>query len=134
MKKGSYTDLKVFQQAYDLSLAIHRVSLEFPKIEQFGGIADQLRRSSKSVCANLVEGYAKQSKSKPEFIRFLWMAIGSMDETKLWIQYAHDLGYLQTKTHDEWTGQCQIIAAQMTKLAAHRLHNYLLSDVRCPLS
>jgi four helix bundle protein len=50
-------DLEVFRRAYGLSLDVHRVSLTFAKIEQFGGLADQLRRSSKSVCANLAEGF-----------------------------------------------------------------------------
>src|SRR6476661_6778823 len=51
-------DLEVFRRAYRLSLEIHRSSLALPRIEQFA-LADQLRRSSKSICANLAEGFAK---------------------------------------------------------------------------
>jgi four helix bundle protein len=50
--------LKVFRIAYELSLEVHRASLSWPKVEQYGGIADQIRRSSKSVCALIVEGRA----------------------------------------------------------------------------
>ncbi len=53
---GGVEGLDVFQKAYRLSLDVHRASLTWPKTEQYGGIADQLRRSSKSICANLVEG------------------------------------------------------------------------------
>ena len=49
-------DLEVFKRSYRLSLELHRMSLTFPKTEQFGGLADQLRRSSKSVCGLIVEG------------------------------------------------------------------------------
>ena len=51
----SVEDLEVFRRAYRLSLELHRISLELPRIEQFA-LADQLRRASKSICANLTEG------------------------------------------------------------------------------
>ena len=53
-------------------------------------IADQLRRSSKAIGANLAEGFAKQSHSKAEFARFVSMAIGSCSEVETWISYALD--------------------------------------------
>jgi four helix bundle protein len=64
-----YEDLDVFKRAYRLSLDVHRASLDFPRNEQFGGIADQLRRSSKSICALIAEGSARQRSSKTEFRR-----------------------------------------------------------------
>ena len=75
----SFEDLEVFQRAYRVSLDLHRVSLAFPKIEQYA-LADQVRRASKSICANLAEGFAKQRRSPAEYRRFLQMAIGSADE------------------------------------------------------
>ena len=54
----SFEDLAVFQRAYALSLVIHKVSLGFPKHEQFG-FAEQIRRASKSICANIAEGFGK---------------------------------------------------------------------------
>jgi four helix bundle protein len=56
---------------YQLSLELHRVSLDFPKIEQFGGLADQLRRASKSVCSLIAEGAGRQQSSPREFARYL---------------------------------------------------------------
>ena len=64
-----YEDLDVFKRAYRLSLDVHRVSLDFPRNEQFGGIAGQLRRSSKSICALIAEGSARQRSSPAEFRR-----------------------------------------------------------------
>ena len=58
-------DLEVFRRAYRLSLEVHRASLEFPRIEQFA-LADQVRRASKSICANLAEGFGRQRLSRPE--------------------------------------------------------------------
>ena len=86
----SFEDLEVFQRAYRLSLEIHRKSLEMPKIEQ-RALGDQMRRASKSICSNLAEGYGRQKQSKAEFKRFVWMAVGSSDEMRVWARYALDL-------------------------------------------
>jgi hypothetical protein len=53
---GDVWSLEVFRRAYALSLDLHWASQGFPKFEQYGGVADQLRRASKSVCALLAEG------------------------------------------------------------------------------
>jgi 23S rRNA-intervening sequence protein len=66
----SFEDLEVFQRAYRVSLEIHRASLSFPAVEQ-RALAEQIRRASKSICANIAEGYAKQHVSLAEFKRFL---------------------------------------------------------------
>ena len=95
-KVVSFEDLEVFQRAYRMSLAVHRKSLEMPKIEQFV-LGDQIRRASKSICANVAEGFGRQSRSKAEFKRFLWMAVGSSDEMRVWARYALDLGYIDDK-------------------------------------
>ena len=77
----SFERLEVFKRAYRVSLEIHRVSLSFPEIEQ-RALADQIRRASKSICANLAEGFGKQAHSKAEFRRFIGMALGSADEMR----------------------------------------------------
>lgn len=89
----SVWDMDVFKKAYESALRVHRLSLSFPKHEQFE-LASQLRRSSKSICANLAEGRAKQQGSSAEFRRYVLMALGSADETLLWLRFAEDLGYL----------------------------------------
>jgi four helix bundle protein len=94
-------DLEVFRRAYRLSLEIHKSSLELPRIEQFA-LADQLRRASKSICANLAEGFARQSRSAAEYRRYLMVAIGSSDETRLWLRYCVDLGYIEEIVGRRW--------------------------------
>jgi four helix bundle protein len=87
-KISTVEDLDVFRRAYVISLDLHQASLKFPKIEQFGGLADQMRRASKSICANLAEGFGKQRRSNLEFKRYLLMAIGSADEMQVWLSIA----------------------------------------------
>lgn len=95
---SSFRELEVYKKAYSLSLAIHESSLAFPKHEQYS-LADQLRRCSRSICANIAEGYAKQAFSKPDFRRFLSIAIGSTTETQVWCDFARDLDYIPLSTH-----------------------------------
>ena len=96
-------ELEVFGRAYRVSLEVHRASLEFPRIEQFA-LADQVRRASKSICANLAEGFGRQQQSKPEFRRFLMMALGSADEMQVWTMYCRDLGYVGADMAERWQG------------------------------
>ena len=94
---SSFDDLDVYRRAYAVSLEIHRSSLQFPKIEQ-AVLADQMRRASKSICANIAEGFGRQRQSRAEYKRFLIMSIGSADEMQVWIRYARDLGYVDAET------------------------------------
>jgi four helix bundle protein len=110
-------ELAVFRRAYALSLEVHRVSLEFPRIEQWA-LADQIRRASKSICANLAEGFGRQQHSKPEFRRFLIMAIGSADEMQVWVLYCRDLGYVEAETAARWRGEYREIARMLSGLHA----------------
>ena len=110
-------DLDVFRRAYLISLDLHQASLKFPKIEQFGGLADQVRRASKSICANLAEGFGKQRQSNLEFKRYLLMAIGSADEMQVWLKYCSDLEYIDQKTCAQWRDEYRQIARMLQSLA-----------------
>ena len=68
-----YHRLEVYQKAYKTALDVHRTSLKFPQIECYE-LASQLRRSTKSIAANIAEGMGKQS-SKADVKRFLYMAL-----------------------------------------------------------
>ena len=105
MTPGTAEDLEVFRRAYGLSLDLHRASLSFPKIEQFGGLADQLRRASKSICSLIVEGQGRQASSQREFSRYLGMAVGSAEEARLWCRYAADLGYVEASRATAWSSE-----------------------------
>ncbi|NCC22712.1 MAG: four helix bundle protein [Alphaproteobacteria bacterium] len=95
---STYRDLDVYKKAFETSLDIHRLTLDFPKIEQYGGMADQMRRASKGICANLAEGHARQQSSKAEFRRFTLIALGSSQEMQVWIEYGLSLDYIDPET------------------------------------
>src|SRR5215470_11088697 len=114
---SSFEDLEVFQRAYRASLDLHQVSLQFPKIEQFGGLADQMRRASKSICGNLAEGFGKQRQSNAEFKRYLLMAVGSADEMQVWLKYCSDLEYADREACERWRDEYRQIARMLQALA-----------------
>ena len=90
-----YHRLDVYQKAYRLALEIHQISLGFPKLEQYE-LASQLRKASKSIAANIAEGMGKQESQK-DVRRYLKIAMGSCDESRVWLEFARDLGYLTPK-------------------------------------
>lgn len=110
-------DLEVYQRAFRVAMELHQVSLEFPKIEQFA-LSSQIRRSSKSICANIAEGFPKQKYSKPEFNRYLSMAEASANETIVWLQFAYELGYITPTKYQEWANAYEYIASMLFKLRA----------------
>jgi len=75
----SYKNLEIWKEAREVSVMIHEMTLTLPKFEQYEE-AQQIRRSSKSVRSNIVEGYGRR-KFKQDFIRFLIIALASNDET-----------------------------------------------------
>ena len=116
---GDVRELAVFRRAYAVSLVIHVQSYAFPKFEQYGGVADQLRRATKSVCALLVEGRGRQVGSDVEFRRYVIMAVGSADEARLWCEYARDLGYIETPAASAWMSELSEIARMLQGMIKH---------------
>src|SRR4030042_3693186 len=84
----SYRDLEIYRMAHQIGVEIHVFSLDLPKFELFE-IGAQLRRSSKSISANIVECYGRR-KYKAEFIRFLIYSHSSCNETIEWLEYIRD--------------------------------------------
>jgi four helix bundle protein len=114
----SFRDLKVYQLAFAVSLEIHEATLGFPRIEQFA-LGDQMRRASKSICANLAEGFEKQTASKPEFRRFIGIAAGSSTEMQVWIDYARALNYISGASAKEWLERYDHISRMLQRLRTH---------------
>ena len=123
----SFEDLVVFQRAYRVSLEIHQKSLVFPTIEQ-RALGDQVRRASKSICANIAEGFGKQRQSTAEFKRFLTVAMGSADEMRVWCRYCLDLGYIDEATWHRWRDEYQEIAKMLQGLIRETGRNGRRSD------
>jgi four helix bundle protein len=112
---GGYRGLEVYQDAHRLGVQIHRFSLRLPKYEQYE-TAGQLRRSSKSVSANIVEGYGRR-RYKADFIRFLVYALASCDETNEWLTYCRDC-------HEGIADQADELLAKATELGK-KLNRFL---------
>ena len=89
----NYTELKVWQRAYQLCLEIYKITKRFPKEERYG-LTSQIRRAAVSVPSNIAEGYGR--KTTPEYIRFLYIAYGSNCELETQILLSGDLDYIET--------------------------------------
>ena len=87
-----YHTLEVYQKAYRAALEVHKLTLSFPQIEQYA-MAQQLRNATKSIPANIAEGMGKQE-SAADVRKFIRIALGSCDETRVWLEFAKDLGYI----------------------------------------
>jgi len=94
----TFRELKVWQKAHEMVLKIYRATKLFPEEEKYG-LTAQIRRSSASVPANIVEGH-KRGSSK-DFSRFLNLAEGSLEETKYHMLLARDLNYLKQSEYEK---------------------------------
>lgn len=89
----NYKELIVWQKAYHLCLEIYRLTKGFPK-EEIYGLSSQIRRAAISVPCNIAEGYGR--KTTPDYIRFLYIAYGSICELETQMLLSGDLGYIET--------------------------------------
>jgi len=94
MEEG-YKKLKIYKLAHELGIKVHRMSLTLPKFEMFEE-GSQIRRSSKSVSNNIVEGYALR-KYKAEYIHYLFRVYASSMETVEHLEYLHETNSLRDK-------------------------------------
>jgi len=97
---GDYKDLIVFQKAYKLAMDIFEESKKFPSEERFS-LTDQMRRSSRSVCANLAEAYRKR-KYIAHFLSKLSDSETENTETEVWIDFSKDCKYLSEEKHTDF--------------------------------
>jgi four helix bundle protein len=91
-----YKKLKIYHLAHDLAIRVHRVTMNLPKFEMFEE-GSQIRRSSKSVSNNIVEGYALR-RYKQEYIHYLMRALGSSLETVEHLEFLVETDSLTDKT------------------------------------
>ena len=109
-----YHKLAVYQKAYNLALEVHRLTLGYLKIEQYE-LASQLRRSSKSIVANIAEGMGKQG-SRKEVVYFVKILIGSADETRVWLEFSKDLGYIEENIYCKLDERYQEVGRMLSGL------------------
>lgn len=93
-----HRDLKVFQLAYKLAMEIFCLTKNFPR-EEIYSLTDQIRRSSRSVAANIAEAFRKRRYQKM-FLSKLTDCDGEATETQVWLDFALDCGYLSQENRD----------------------------------
>lgn len=106
-------NLEVWKLAHQLTLNVYKISKNFPSSEIYG-LTSQLRRSSSSIPTNIIEGQGRQYQK--EFIQFLYVAKGSLDETNYHLYLAKDLTYISKEEYDELYVTCTRIKMMLYKL------------------
>ena len=101
--KNGFEGLQAFELAYRSAMEIFHQSKNFPQEEKYS-LTDQIRRSSRSVCANTAEAYRKRRYLK-HYVMKLTDADGEASETIVWLNFARDCGYLPPETHDRLYSQ-----------------------------
>lgn len=105
MLAQSAKELKVYKLGYALAMEIFEVSKAWPKEETYS-LTDQIRRSSRAVCANLREAWSKR-RYEAHFVSKLTDVDAENNETDTWLDFAKDCQYLSTKDHERLMRQCQ---------------------------
>ena len=113
-----FRQLKAWQKSHELTLAIYRATVSFPKHELYG-LTSQLRRASASIAANLAEVCCRASDA--DFGRFVAIALGSASECEYFIMLARDLQLLDGQGATGLIGCVQEIKRMLTRLHG-RLH------------
>ncbi|HLX60699.1 MAG TPA: four helix bundle protein [Planctomycetota bacterium] len=94
----SFEDLDIWKLSHQLVLNGYRLTASFPKHELYG-VTSQLRRAMVSVPSNIAEGFKRRS--KPDKVRFLNIAQGSLEETRYLLILSRDLGYTATTLKED---------------------------------
>lgn len=126
MKLNSAKDLEVYKKAYDLAMQIFVLSKNFPDQERFA-LTSQIRRSSRSVCLNLREAWAKR-RYEAHFVSKLTDCDGENSETDSSLDFAKDCGYMTAQAHEQLSGLCREIG----KMLGSMVNNpgpFLISDL-----
>ncbi|WP_225036194.1 four helix bundle protein [Winogradskyella sp. SM1960] len=112
-----FQDLLAYKKGFDLAMKILDVSKSFPKEETYS-LTDQIRRSSRSVCANMAEAYRKRLYPK-HFISKLTDCDAENSETQTWLEFALACDYISQEQFNELTDQ---------SLEIGKLINYMIRN------
>lgn len=98
MKIRSHEDLRVYQVAYKLAMEIFETTKNYPKEERYS-LIDQMRRSSRSICANIAEAF-RVRRYPNHFISKMSISECEAAETQVWIRFSYDCGYIDKEKFD----------------------------------
>ena len=106
-----FRDLKAYQISYELAMEVFRESKHFPAEEKYS-LTEQIRRASRSVAANIAEGYRKKRYPKM-FVSKMADADGEATETQVWLDIARDCGYLSPQIQARLTAGYQEVGKML---------------------
>jgi len=109
-----FRDLRVYRDAFRAARRIYELSTNWPKVERYA-LTDQIRRSSRAVNANVAEAWRKRLYPK-HFVSKLSDADAEAAETRSWLDFALDHGYLPQNTYDELDDRYDKIQASLVKM------------------
>ncbi|HPC35533.1 MAG TPA: four helix bundle protein [Candidatus Marinimicrobia bacterium] len=115
--ENSFRDLLAYKKSFELAMEIFQISKDFPVEEKYS-LIDQIRRSSRSVCANLAESYRKRQ-YEPYFLSKVSDADMENSETQVWIEFSYKCGYLSQNLYNELKAKSE----EVGKLINHMLEN-----------
>ncbi len=113
----THRDLHVYQVSFDIAMQIFQISKSFPLEERYS-LTDQVRRSSRSVCANLAEAWRKR-RYEASFVAKLSDAEAEAAETQVWIEFAVRCGYMETKNGEELLASYENIIGKIISMINH---------------
>lgn len=114
---NSAKDLKVYKAAYNLAMKIFEVSKRFPPEERYA-LTSQIRRSSRSVCLNLREAWAKR-RYEAHFLSKLTDCDGENSETDSSLDFARDCGYISSQEHAALVTLCEEVGKMLGSMMKH---------------
>ena len=126
MQINSAKDLNVYRRAYELAMEIFELTKHFPVEERFG-LTSQIRRSSRSVCLNLREAWAKR-RYHAHFISKLTDCDEENSETDSSLDFAKDCLYITPSQHAELTLRCAEIGRMLGRMIS-KPKAFLISDL-----
>lgn len=112
-----YKELKVFEKAFRLSMVVFELSKGFPKEEKYA-LTDQLRRSSRAICSNIAEAWAKKIYMK-HFVSKLSDSLGEEFETEVWLKFCYECSYINTEVYETLTSEYE----EVRKLLIYMMNN-----------
>jgi four helix bundle protein len=113
-KVRNFRELNVYQGAFEAAVSVFELTERFPTEERYS-LSDQIRRSSRSVCANIAEGWRKR-RYPAAFVSKLSDADAEATETQVWLDFALRCGYIADQTHQDLSARYDHIAAQLVKM------------------
>ena len=116
-KIRSHRDLEVYKRAFAAAMRIFRASKTFPPEERYS-LTDQIRRSSRSVCANIAEAWRKR-RYPAAFIAKLSDAEGEAAETQVWLEFSVKCGYMNRDEAAELYSEYEQIIRTLVDMINH---------------